>query len=196
LPKAFKSIRHRKSERAAEDLADLFGTDKTPKAVAAAIHDLLDQCRKWHSTYRCECCVDKRDIDIHLTLKNEPFRSAAFQGWSDFLALNRERSETGDERDWRNENEPALRRPLEDLLERRLRDAKWWIRRRDKDQSDLLLELDLGLRLHNTTTAPMKANQLAFAATGYVAIASFLIFLLLATKHVPGADAAFAVFKD
>gem|GEM_PF-2566424 len=207
---AIKSMGNNRRERAAQDLAGLFGTDAKPKAVANAIHELLHQLRDWHCANCCNCEHDitRRDLDLYATLKNEPFRSAAQQGWSDYLAAPLRLLKPSDTPARQGEDDPALWHPLEALLEQRMRDAKWYARKRDKlyaqlqakygaaSYPDILNELDADLRLGDDTTKPMNMPQLAVAAIGYLGIAAFLIFLLLATKHVPGADAAFNVFKD
>lgn len=183
-----KGIGNRRREQAAEDLAELCGTDKSPKAVAKAIETILKQNLEWHASY---CNTEDgyaagRGLDDYTMLRHEPIRSAVFEGWSDFLnSSDREGFSVG-----------MLMRPLDDLFVGRMRDPLWLKRLAYYDRATLLDKLISDLRKYDDTTTAMKPLQLTGATLGFVGIAVCLVALLLATRHVPGADAAFAVFMD
>lgn len=191
-----KSVKRSRRLRVAQDLAPLYGIKPRPWAVFEANHEMLNQLAELQKAYRCGCDehLAKRDIDLYDRLKPEPIRGAVLRGWQDFLRLNRETSETGDESDWRSENLPALTRPLEDLIRGRVRDAAWL---ENNPRIDILQRIDSELSAYDEKSPdPLRPANIAWSALGYVGLTSLLFVLLYSTKHVPGAEAAFDVFKQ
>lgn len=110
-----RSVRRNRCLQAAKDLAPLLGVDPEPKIVVVALRQILHEHNEYTLANRCDCANhrERRDIDKYSWLSKEPFRTAVIQGWDEYLRLNREASPEGDERDWRDANMPALRRPFE-----------------------------------------------------------------------------------
>ncbi|MBI5654984.1 site-2 protease family protein [Candidatus Uhrbacteria bacterium] len=190
----FRSVRRNRCLRAAKDLAPFLGVKPEPETVAVAIRQICHEHNEFVLANRCDCAnhKERRDIGQYPWLSLEPFRTAVIQGWNDFLHLNREASPEGDERDWRDAHQPALRRPLVDLFRSRLQSAFWHADRNPDTLSTLNRELDR----YDGTNEPLRTTHILSSGAAYIGLAVVLFALLYATKHVPGAEAAFNVFKD
>lgn len=196
LKDLLRSVKRSRRLRVAQDLAPLYGTEPQPRSAFEANHELLRQLAEFQRANSCDCEQHQanRDINLYDRLKAEPIRSAVLQGWQDFLRLNQATSETGDERNWRTENFPALTRPLEDLIRSRVRDATWL---EDRKDLDILRRIDFELSQYDDKSLdPLCPAGIAWSALGYLGLSAILFALLYSTKHVPGAEAAFNVFKS
>ncbi len=187
----FRSVRNNRRQQMAEDLAPLFGVEPQPKAVAAALLQLNEEYKK--------CLVDRQDgkfvsslTDNDLTdyplLSRERIRIAAAQGWREVLILKLDTDANNDAQRLVVCIIPTLFRPLGDLLKKNLRNTSWLV------EGDVPNQIFSELHTYTGNGAPLSRVGIAASALAYIILTIALFSLLFATKHVPGADMAFAVF--